>query len=166
MRLRRYRRNVVVFTSSARPADDHGAWRYKRVARTGRIRRCVRIGILLTVIAVRPRWRPLLAGAVFTVIGVIARDGPVGVLLVPGVLLLWQSFLIPANPDADRERRARLERELAAFSTPAQRCDLEATLDRYPDRATGEIRDILAGQVVAAHSSGIPGAGWPDRGYK
>jgi len=166
MRLRRYRRNVVVFTSSARPADDHGAWWYKRPARTGRIRRCIRIGVLLTVIAVRPRWRPLLAGAVFTVVGLIERDGPVGVLLVPGVLLLWQSFLIPANPEADRERRARLERELAAFSTPAQRRDLEATLDRYPDRATGEIRDILASQVVAAHSSGIPGAGWPDRGHK
>jgi hypothetical protein len=95
----------------------------------------------------------------FTVIGVIQRDNAVGVILVPGLLLLWQSVLIPANPDADRERRARLGRELAAFSTPAQRRDLEATLDRYPDGITGEIRDILTSQAMAAPNSGVPGAG-------
>ncbi|HUN33704.1 MAG TPA: hypothetical protein VMU95_16970 [Trebonia sp.] len=159
MRLRHRRRNVVVFRSSARPASGYDAWRQSRLARTGRIRRCIRIGALLTVIAVRPRWRPLLAGMVFAVVGIVERDGPIGVVIVPGILLLWQSLLIPANPDADRERRAQLERELAAFSTPAQRCDLEATLDRYPDPITGEIRDILGRQVAAARTTGIPGAG-------
>jgi hypothetical protein len=159
MGLRRHRRNVVVFSSSVRPADRYGAPQYKRLARTGRIRRYIRIGVLLAVIAVRPRWRPLLAGTVLTVIGVIQRDGPSSVVLVPGLLLLWHSLLIPANSDADRKRRSQLERELAAFSTPAQRYDLEATLDRHPDGITYEIRDILASQAVTAHNHGIPGAG-------
>ena len=51
--------------------------------------------------------------------------------------------------DVARELRS-LERELAAYGTPAQRCDLEATFDRYPDDATGELRDILARQAAAA----------------
>ena len=49
-------------------------------------------------------------------------------------------------PEEARARRRALERELAAYSTPAQRCDLEATFDRYPDSATGELREILARQ--------------------
>jgi hypothetical protein len=44
---------------------------------------------------------------------------------------------------------SELERELAAFSTPAQRRDLEATLDRYPDNITYELRNILARQSMA-----------------
>jgi hypothetical protein len=35
-----------------------------------------------------------------------------------------------------------LKRELAAYSTPAQRCDLEAILDEYPDEDTSELRAI------------------------
>jgi hypothetical protein len=58
-----------------------------------------------------------------------------------------------------RERRSELARELAAYSTPAQRCDLEATLDRYPDDVTYELRDILASQAMAAYDNRIPGAG-------
>jgi hypothetical protein len=50
-------------------------------------------------------------------------------------------------------------RELAAYSTPAQRRDLEATLDRYPDGITDEIREILASKDMAVHNNGIPGAG-------
>ena len=159
MRLRRHRRNVVVFSSSAHPLGGYGALRHKRRGRTAGIRRCIRIGVLVTVIAVRPRWRPLLAGTALTAIGVILRDSPAGVVIILGILLLWQSLLIPANPGADRERRAQLERELAAFSTPAQRCDLEATLDQYPDGTTYEIRDILASQALGGRRVGIPGAG-------
>lgn len=48
-----------------------------------------------------------------------------------------------------RKVGSELERELAAFSTPAQRRDLEATLDRYPDNITYELRNILARQAVA-----------------
>jgi hypothetical protein len=101
----------------------------------------------------------LLAGTAFAVIGLILRDSPAGVVIVPGLLLLWQSLMIAPNPYADRERRAQLDRELAAFSTSAQRHDLEATLDRYPDAITHEIRDILATQALAGHDHGIPGAG-------
>ena len=54
------------------------------------------------------------------------------------------------DPVAAGPRRRELERELAAYSTPDQRCDLEAPLDRYPDSATGELREILAGQAAAA----------------
>ncbi len=159
MRLSPRRRNLVVWSSSADPADGYGASWHKRQARSGRVRRCIRIGALLTVIAVRPRWRPLLAGAVLTVTGVMQRSGAEGVVLIPGLLLLWHALLIPANADADRKRRSQLERELAAYSTPAQKRDLAATLDRYPDRVTYEIRDIIAKQDIAAHNKRIPGTG-------
>jgi len=100
--------------------------------------------LLLTVIAGRPRWRPLLAGTVLTVLGFIERQGVGGLCIVPGLLLLWHALLIPGDTEADRERLCQLKRELAAFSTPAQKRDLEATLDRYPDDVTYEIRNILA----------------------
>lgn len=124
-----------MFSSSADPADRYGAPQHKRPAHTGRIRRFTRIGILL-------------AGGVF---------------IIPGLLLLWHALLIPAGTDADRERRSQLKRELAAYSTPAQRRDLEATLDRYPDGITDEIRNILASQAVASHDNGTikeASAGW------
>ena len=158
MRLRRHRRNVVIWRSSGHPADRYGAPRYQPPVRTGPVRRCVRIGVLLTVIAVRPRWRPVLAGTILTVTGVVLRSSVVSVVLVPGLLLLWHSLLTPGGTDADRKRRAQLKRELAEFSTPAQRCDLEATLDRYPDAVTHEIRAILARQAMTPSWNGIPGA--------
>jgi hypothetical protein len=166
MRLQAGRRNLVVWSPSAGPADRYGAPRLTRLPRTRRIRRFIRICALLSVIglmrlarAVRPRWRPLLAGGVLTVVGVMLRSGAWGALLVPGLLFLWSALLIPASLDADRKRRSVLERELAGYSTPAQRRDLEATLDRYPDSVTYELRDILASQAMAASSDGIPGAG-------
>ena len=60
-----------------------------------------------------------------------------------------------------RKQRCELERELAAYSTPAQRRDLEATLNQYPDELTYELRNILARQAMAAHCNrgGVPGAG-------
>ena len=45
---------------------------------------------------------------------------------------------------AARKRRSDLERELAGYATPAERGDLEETLDRYPYGTTHELRDILA----------------------
>jgi hypothetical protein len=77
-------------------------------------------------------------------------------VLLPGLLLLLSAPLIPASPDDDHRR---LERELTAYSTQAQRCDLEAILDRYPDTITHELRDILASQAITACGDGIPGAG-------
>jgi hypothetical protein len=122
-----------------------------------RIRRRFRIVGLFTVIGllrfgatIRPRWRHLLAGAALTVAGVILRSGPFSVVLLPGLFLLLTAPLVPGDPEANSARRRELEHELAAYSTPAQRSDLEATLDQYPDRVTHEIRDILARQAVAA----------------
>jgi hypothetical protein len=166
MRRRPNRRDLVMRSSPVDPADSCGDLRYARLARTRRIRRFVRIGALLTVIglmhlarAVRPCWRSLLTGVVLTVAGLMQRGGVGGLILVPGLLFLWDALLTAASPHADRKRRFELERELAGYSTRPQRCDLEATLDRYPDGITYELRDILASQATAAHRNGIPGAG-------
>jgi hypothetical protein len=166
MRLRAHRRNLAVWSPSVGPADRYGAPGLTRLARTRRIRRCIRTGALLTVIGLmrlargaRRRWRPLLAGTVLTVAGVVLRSDAWGAVLLPGLLVLVYALLVPARSDADRKRRSELERELAGYSTPAQRWDLEATLDRYPDDITYELRDILASQTLAASHSRIPGAG-------
>jgi hypothetical protein len=165
MILRTHRRNLVVWSSSAGPAGRDGAPRLRRRARTRAIRRCIRTSALLTVMGLvglvrgvrRPRWGLLLAGVVLTVTGIMLRSSPGGVVLLPGLLFVLSAPLIPDIPEADRKRHCELERELAAYSTPAQRCDLEATLDQYPDGITYELRDILASQAMAAYSNGIPG---------
>ena len=163
MRLLPHRCNLVVWSQSASSGGRRSAG---RPTVTRRIRRRIRIGALLTVIglirlarAVRPRWRPLLAGTVLTVVGVLLRSGAGGVALLPGLLFLVYGLLIPASPEADRARRSKLARELGEYSTPAQRCDLEATLDQYPDRFTDELREILAGQAVAAYNRRFPAVG-------
>jgi hypothetical protein len=162
--LRAQRRNVVVWRQST---GRDGAPRVTKPARPNRIRRWIRIGMLVTVLgllpaarAVRARWRPLLAGAVLTVAGVIMRGNMAGsVVLLPGLLLLLTAPLLPGAGHADRLRRTELERELAGYSTTAQLHDLEATLDRYPDDVTREVREILAGQAAAACGNRSPGAG-------
>jgi hypothetical protein len=97
--------------------------------------------------AVWADWR-FMAGGVLTVVGILLRSGAVGVVMIPGLLLLVVALLAPPSPKPARARRAELERELGAYSTPAERRDLEAILDLYPDRATYELRDILARQVA------------------
>jgi hypothetical protein len=166
MRLRSHRRDVVVWSASAGSTDRYRTPGLTRLGRGRRIRRLARMGGLLTIIglvrlaqAVRPRWRPLLAGVALTVTGVILRSDPAGVAFIPGVMFLLYAPLIEARPGAGRTRRAELQRELAGYLTPAQRRDLEATLDRYPDGTTHELRDILASQAAAAGNSSIPGTG-------
>lgn len=159
MRLRAHRRNLVVWSTSVAPAGRYSALSLTRITRARRIRRFIRTGLLLTVIgvrALRPRWQ-LLAGVVLTVVGVTLRDSMWGAVLLPGLMFLLSAPLIPARSDADRRQRSQLERELAAYSTLAQRCDLEAAFDRYPDSDTHELRDILASQAMAARGKGIPG---------
>jgi hypothetical protein len=165
MRLRpQRRRNLVVWSQSGRTAR---ASRATRPARTRRIRRWIRIGILLTLLrlsplarAVRARWKPLLAGTGLTVAGVILRDSTTGsVLLLPGLLLLLTAPLLPGSGHANCLQRTELERELAGYWTNAQRHDLEATLDQYPDDVTCEVREILAGQAAAAHHNRVPAQG-------
>jgi hypothetical protein len=127
MRLRADRRNLVTWSVSVGPAGRYQAPGFTRLARTRRIRRCVRIGALLTVIGlmrlargVRSRWRPLLAGGVLTVVGVILRNGAWGLILAAGPLFFVYSLLIPASSEADRKRRYELERELPVYSIPAE----------------------------------------------
>lgn len=163
MKLRRHRRNLVVWSQSA---GGDGFPQPPRPARARRIRRGIRTGVLLTIVglmplalAVRMRWRPVLAGAVLTAVGVVYRGAPVGVVLLPGLLFLLGAPLIPASTKLERMRRSQLERELAGYSTAAQRCDVEAMLDRFPDDMTYELRDILTRQAMAAGGSPIPGAG-------
>ena len=157
MRLRPHRGNLVVLRASRCPDErGRGLW-FTRPARAVRIRRRMRTGVLLAILgvmrlaaAMRPRWRPLLAGVVLTVAGVVLRSGPAGIVMIPGMLFLWSALLTPADPVAAGPRRRELERELAAYCTPDQRRDLEATFDRYPDNVTGELREILARQAAAA----------------
>ena len=49
-----------------------------------------------------------------------------------------------ATRRAARERRRRLEHEMSFFVTPTERLDLLATLDRYPDPVTWELRELLS----------------------
>jgi hypothetical protein len=104
------------------------------------------IGLLRLSGAARPRWRHLLAGGVLTVVGFVLRGDPAGLVLIPGLLFLLTAPFVPAESEAARTRHRKLERELAAYTTPSQRRDLEAILDRYPDGVTCELRDILARQ--------------------
>ena len=143
MRLRSHRRNLVVWSQSAGSAGSHGAPPFTR---RRRIRRWIRTGALLTVVglmplarAVRARWRPLLAGGVLTVAGVMWLDGPGGMVLLPGLCLLLAAPLIAASPEADRMRRPEVELERAVFSHPAQR--------------------RLAIQAMAAHDKRFPATG-------
>ena len=160
MVLRPRRRNLVIWSSSMAAASRYGDL---RLARSSRSRRWIRLGGLLVAVgllrvaaAVRPRWRPLAAGTALTVAGYVMRSGMPGAVMIPGMLLLTAALLDPGDPDAASPRRRALERELAAYSTPAQRRDLDAILDRYPDRDTHELRDILARQTLAAETSHPP----------
>jgi hypothetical protein len=149
------RRNLVVWSQSG---GTDRASRVTRPTRTRRIRRWIRIGMLLTLLgltplarAVRPRWKLLLAGTVLTVAGVIMHGSPAdSTMLLPGLMLLMAAPLIPGCPGAER---TKLERELAGYCTNAQRQDLEAMLDRYPDDVTREVREILASQAAAAYDN-------------
>ena len=132
MRLRAHRRNPVIWSLSVDPAGRYDSPGFTRLGRTRRIRMCVRTGALLTVIglmrlarAVRPRWRPLLAGGMLTVVGFMLRSGAWGVVILPGIWFLGSALLVHANPDADRKRselERELERELAVYATSAQLC--------------------------------------------
>ena len=153
MGLRRHRQIVVWSSSPGRP----GALGFTWAPRAARIRWCFRTGGLLAVIgllrvaaAVLPRWRLLLAGVVLTATGVILRSDPFSVVMLPGMVLMVAAVFTQTWPEEARARRRALERELAAYSTPAERRDLEAIFDRYPDNATRELRDILAGQEMTA----------------
>ena len=158
MRLRSRQRHLVIFSSPAHPAGQYAASPQIPSALTGRIRRCFRIGTLVAVIVVRPRWKPLLTGTALTILGIIEHSGMGGLAMMPGLMMLWAAALTPGDSGADHRRRQQLMRELAAYSTSAQRSDLEAALDRYPDGVTGQIREILASQGTAMYNA-LPNPG-------
>jgi hypothetical protein len=166
MRLRSRRRDLVIWSLSVSPADKYGDSRLLRPVRRRRVRRALRLSVLLTLIGamrlargVRYRWRPLLAGTVLAVIGFTLRGGALGIVLLPGLWLWIYAFLKPGGSDADRHRLTELERELSTYSTAAERCDFAATLDRYPDEVSRELRDMLTQQAMVGFTSRIPGAG-------
>ena len=140
MILRAHRRNLVVWSPSVGSAGRCGA---PRLARTRRIHRRIRTGALLMIIgvmrlarAVRPRWRPLLAGGVLTVGGVVAAV-VWGLVLLPGFLFLVSASLVPARPKTDRARRAEVERGLGVFSRPGQRRLVSQAVALYDKRFPG-----------------------------
>ena len=47
---------------------------------------------------------------------------------------------------AAKRERAALQRQMASYANHADRLDLQATFDRYPDEETAELRSILAAQ--------------------
>jgi hypothetical protein len=127
MKLRADRRSLVTARLSVDPVGRYEAPRFTRLARTRRIRRCVRTGALLTVIglmglarSVRSRWRPLLAGTLLTVFGLMLRNSAWGLILAAGLLFFVYPLLIPASSGADRKRRYELERELPVYSIPVE----------------------------------------------
>ena len=137
-----------------------------RPVRTRRMRWWIRTCAVLSVIAIRElahavryRWWPVLVGIALTVIGVTIRGGPASVVLLPGLLLLLSAPLVLPSLGDGRARRGALARELAAYSTRAQRVDLEIMLDRYPDDITYELRDILGAQPMVGGRNKVPGSG-------
>ena len=166
MGLRARRRTVVVWRSSRGPGSRHVLRAFQRPASTQPLRRLLRISGLLTAIAViwlgralRLPWGARLAGGALIVTGVVLRGVPGALAFLTGFLFLYAALVIHVRPVADRERRLALERELADYSSPAERNDLEAILNRYSDSDTSELRDILTRQAVATHDNGVPGIG-------
>jgi hypothetical protein len=160
MRLRSRRWSVTESRLAKRPVAEYAELALAGRGCRGRTRWWVRTGGLLCVMGLvrLSRWWPVVAGVVLTGVGIVLRGGSGGVVLLPGLLLLLSAPLIPPSPKAERVRRAVLEREMAAYSTPAQRRDLETTLNRYPDGVTHELRDILTRQATACRH-GLPGGG-------
>ena len=161
MRLRNHRRSLVVWRQSVGSDGRYDVPPFRQFRRTRRARTSIRAAALLPVIGLMHlervlggRWRPVLAGTVLTVAGLILRGGSGGMVLLPGLMFLLYSPFIPA----ERRPRRELKREIGAYSTPTERRELDATLDRYPDKVTGELRDILHNLAVASHKNQLPGA--------
>jgi hypothetical protein len=94
---------------------------------------------------------------VLTIAGFALPSAPGNEILLPGLLLLVSAPFAMASPKEGSTRRRKLKQELAAYTTAAQRRDLEVILDRYPDSITRELRDILSTQAMAGGKSQVPG---------
>jgi hypothetical protein len=58
---------------------------------------------------------------------------------------------------AEREERRRLERELATYTSPAERLELDAMIDRYTPEQTREVRSIVARQRLVQPAQRLAG---------
>jgi hypothetical protein len=59
-----------------------------------------------------------------------------------------------ANRRTERNARRRLEAELAAFTSPAERAELDSVLERHAPEEADQIRAILFRQDVARQMAG------------
>jgi hypothetical protein len=135
MMLRARRRTLVVFRQSGALAGSDMA---PKLAEPTRARRRIRVGTRLMVIGLmhlargaRARWRPILAAAALIAASVMLGSDGWSLLYFGGIWYLLHAFLTAGHPGAERSRVAEPRR------------DLGATLDRYPDGSTRELRDIL-----------------------
>ena len=153
------KRTRVVWSSSPEPAA------MLPPPRPRRFRRAVRTALVLTVLALvhaagRPRWRCALLGAALTIPGMLLRGELVGdIILLPGLMALAYAPFLPGETPESRQRQRRLRRELAAYSTPAERRDLEALLWSCSGGDTTELRAILASQDLSNPWYRFPGPG-------
>jgi hypothetical protein len=84
------------------------------------------------------------------------------VMTVSKKLVFWQAVVITRR--AERARRRRLEREIAAYSSPADRRELEAILNRHTAAESRQVWAILNRQAVSnTGHSGPRRTGVPDR---
>jgi len=84
------------------------------------------------------------------------------VMTVSKKLVLWQAAIITRR--AERARREQLKREIAAYSGPGDRRELEAILHRHTAAESREVWAILNRQAVSnTGHSGSRRAGVPDR---
>lgn len=159
------KRSRVVWSSSADPAMLTGRYGLsRRPPSRGALRRAARTGVLLILLVVmrlvgHPRWRAAVIGAALTVTGLVLRNVAGEIILLPGLLTLGLSPFLPGESREHQARQGRLRRELAAYSTPAERRDLEAILARYPESETSELRALLASQPLTPARPHIPGMG-------
>jgi hypothetical protein len=103
MRLRRHRRDLAVWSSYAGPADRYGTRPLVRSRRTGRVRRLLHIGGLLTVMSLmgvvrvtRSR-RRLMTGLVLTALPVIMRDSLWGLGFFLAFVLYLSALISPTT---------------------------------------------------------------------
>lgn len=63
-------------------------------------------------------------------------------------LIFWQAVVIAQR--AERARRRQLERDIAAYTSPADRMELDAILSRHTEEQSQEVQAILNRQAMSS----------------